>query len=114
MTTANPIMLRTMRRVYFSWICRIFTNPTFVKLGLFLYACGHLSLYVSYRSVLNNVPSFSLDRSAPYLRDAFLHTEMFTQTLIALALIVGPFLAYDAGRNLSLYLRRRMITGSFQ
>lgn len=114
MTTANPIMLRTMRRVYLSWVCRVVTHPIIVKLGLFLYACGHLSLYVSYRSVLNNVPSYSLEKSAPYLRDAFLHTEMPTQTLIVLALIVGPFLAYDAGRNLSLYLRDRMLTGSFQ
>ncbi len=107
-------MLRTMRRVYLSWLCRVVTHPFVFKLGLFLYACGHLSLSVSYRSVLNNVSSYSLEKSASYLRDAFLHTETPTQTLIVLTLIVVPFLVYDAGRNLSHYLRGRVLTGSFQ
>jgi len=117
MNTANPIMLRTMRRVYCAWAYRIVTHPTVIKLGLFLYACGRLSTYVSYRSVLHNVPGYSLEKSGPYLRDAFLHTEMPTQTLIILALIVAPFLMYDAVRNLSLYLRHRLPvfpTRSFQ
>ncbi len=104
-------MLRTMRRVYVVWVYRTLTNPLAVKFAVFMYALIHLSLYVSYRSVLQNVPAgYSLQKSSLYLRDAFFHTEFFTQALIILALVTAPFLAYDTVRNLGSQVRRRVIT----
>ena len=99
-------MLRSMRRVYVVWAYRAFTHPLAVKLAVFAYALIHLSVYVSYRSVLQNVPGYSLQKSSLYLRDAFLHTEFFTQALIVLALLTAPLLAYDTVRNLGGQVRR--------
>lgn len=98
-TTERDITPRVMRMVYMIWLFRKVANPFVLKCAGLAYAVGSLGMYVSVPDVWHNTWRLKVTESPLYLSQAYLHTEFFTQILVAAAAFTGGWLLYDTTRR---------------
>lgn len=86
----------TMRKIYLIWMFRKIFNVTMAKVAAIFVLVWQLTAYVSFANVARNLPSF-VDFSASYrfFESAVVNTEVTTQVLMIVILILGFFLVRD-------------------
>ena len=83
-----------MRRVYFLYIVRTLLQPVVIKSLLVLALVLQMSRYVSFGSVVENMPS-TYSGLPTFISGALANTESITLTLLAIALATGVWLIRD-------------------
>jgi hypothetical protein len=91
---------RIMRRVYAVYVLRCVLHPTLCKLYGVLVAVGGVAVFVSFGSVLQNVPS-DISYFYSFFVYAFAHTEFIVQLLVVSAVLFLGWLVFDIVARLS-------------
>jgi hypothetical protein len=87
---------RIMRRVYIVWGVRALLHPVFLKALIVFVFFSRSTSYISYANVWRNAPELTdLPRNLAFMRDAFVHTDAISATLILGMLMLMTWIAFD-------------------
>jgi len=89
-----------MRRVRFIHGLRMLMSPAMIKASVFLVSVVSTILLVSIPQIVANMSHLAIEAYAPYLADAYLHTNFAVQAGVVLALAAGVWLVGDMIRNM--------------
>ena len=85
-----------MRRIYFVYALRTVLNPLFLKSLIALVFVWRSTAYISYGNVFANAPQLTdIPRNLTFMRDAFMHTEVTSATLLLSTVAILAWLASD-------------------
>ena len=96
---STTLKKRIMRRAYAIFILRKVFHPTWVKVYIMVAVFWQLSQSVSVFNVFKNAPG-SLGGSLSFLMNAFVHTEIAVQLIVAAGAAIILWLVWDLGRSL--------------
>ena len=89
-----------MRRVRFIHGMRLLLSPTMIRAVVLLVSIGSTAVLVSIPHVLANMSHIAVNAYAAYLADAYVHTSLAVQSVVALALAAGTWFVTDIVRNI--------------
>lgn len=92
----NMLTDRIMRRIYLVWAVRSLLHPVFLKALIVIVFFYRSTNYISYTNVFHNAPTLTdIPRGLAFVRDAFVHTDSISATLLVGMLALSTWIAFD-------------------